>query len=599
MHKLKDYYANLNLQNKLRFSYILLILIPVTFLCVLYYNVASQSILDVAKKNILDVTIKNTEIVDSELKSLQENIVNLNVDNEIYTILDETEDCPDSQLLAMDKRVRIIMQKYFSNDYLIAANIMTPRYTYGDNSHAQIPNYSFYSSEMFKYVKEHPGEVLWFPTYDAEKSFQVGFRIEESKFFSLMYELHPVYIDPENPNDVRYLERENSAVMVLHFDEDIMREMFESSNSVKGAFYCVSSVDGQIVSHTDSGREGKKEKLPWLDEIGKEKSGSMILEYQGEKVVVCYAVSTVTGWISASVTPVYSLLNKVSEIQGVTIVVWVLLFFLAMVLATIFSRRITQPIGRLVEAMKQTGKGNFGLRLPTHGTDEMQYLTEKYNEMGEKIQNLVEENYKSEIRNKESEIMALTLQLNPHFLYNTLNIVNLMAMEEGNMDVSRMILSLSDMLQYTFRNKQELVAFEEEYTWLQNYLHIMQVRFEGKFNVSYRVEKELYQCKIPKLLLQPIIENAIVHGFKKMESGGLLELIGKMDGENIYLEIRDNGRGMSPEELQKAVEQDNNRIGLGNAMRRVQLIYGERGRLEVDTLEGKGTSIRVTFPAQS
>ena len=76
-------------------------------------------------------------------------------------------------------------------------------------------------------------------------------------------------------------------------------------------------------------------------------------------------------------------------------------------------------------------------------------------------------------------------------------------------------------------------------------------------------------------------------------------MIGKMDGENIYLEIRDNGRGMSPEELQKAVEEDNNRIGLGNAMRRVQLIYGERGRLEVDTMEGKGTSIRVTFPAQS
>lgn len=205
------------------------------------------------------------------------------------------------------------------------------------------------------------------------------------------------------------------------------------------------------------------------------------------------------------------------SLQMLTVFLGILIFILAMLVSKIFARKITLPIEKLVGAMKQVGKGDFSVRLATNGRDELQYLTEKYNDMSERIQILIEENYESEIRNRESEIMALNLQMNPHFLYNTLNIINMMALEEGNEEISRMLLCLSDMLQYTFRNKQELAAFSEEYLWLQNYLHIMEMRFEGKFKVVYEVERELGQYKVPKLLLQPLVENAVVHGFRDMK----------------------------------------------------------------------------------
>lgn len=160
----------------------------------------------------------------------------------------------------------------------------------------------------------------------------------------------------------------------------------------------------------------------------------MILEYQGEKVLICYAVSEITDWVVVNVIPLNSLLNHVSIIQRLTILIWMVLFLLAMFFSRIFSRRITKPVERLVRAMQMIGEGNFEQRLPVNGEDEIQYLTEKYNEMRDKIECLIEENYKSEIRNKESEIMALTLQLNPHFLYNTLNIINMLALENGDID---------------------------------------------------------------------------------------------------------------------------------------------------------------------
>ena len=599
MKKLKAYYSNLNLQNKLRFSYIFLILIPLTLLCIVYYWVASDNILDIAKKNILDVTSKNMKIIDSELETFQESAIQLNVDSEIFKMLRDMNDCTKSELLQWDKKITAVLKKYYMDDYILSVNIMTPRYIFGDNTQVIIPSSKFFASNLYQEIKEKKGEIQWIPTYQVESEFQLDFPVENGTVFSLAQELNPVLIDPEAPNSVGYLEEDANAVLVVNLNETLIQDMFRNSNSIEGAFYCVSSPEGVIVDHTDEKKNGIKEKLPWLEEAKRQKEGSLTLEYQGEKVVVCYSVSSVTGWIAASVTPVNSLLNNVSKIQILTVFVWVMLFGIAMVVATIFSRKITYPIELLVNAMKQAGKGDFSLRLPTHGNDEMQYLTKKYNEMNDKIETLVEENYKSEIRKKESEIMALNLQLNPHFLYNSLNIINMMALEEGSLDVSKMIISLSDMLQYTFRNKQELVVFEEEYLWLQNYLHIMSARFEGKFEVRYEVDQAIYKYKIPKLLLQPLIENAIVHGFRKIDSGGILKILAKKEEKGcVHIEVEDNGSGMTSEELEKAMNGAYNRIGLTNAMRRLNLIYGEQGKLEVYTAVNKGTKIVVEFPYQ-
>lgn len=598
VNKFRRYYANLNLQNKLRLSYILLILVPVTLLCIVYYWVSSQSILDIAEKNILDVTVKNVQIIDRLLEDMLQGGVQINVDAEIYETMEQVESVEDSGLLLWDKKVQAVLRKYFPDTYIVSSNIMTRRYVFGDNSQLIIPTEKFYASDIYRQILDRPGVATWIPTYDVDSVYQLDYTEEEGQVFSMVQKLNPVRIDPESPNDVRYPREDTDAVLIVNFREAVVRDMFEGSNSVEGSFYCISSADGVIVSHSDAAKNASVEQLPWLNEIGNKKEGNLILRYGHEKVVVCYAVSEVTGWVAASVTPVHSLLHNVSKLQLLTAFVWILLFFMAMVLAAVFSRRITRPVERLVTAMKQVGKGEFGTRLPTFGTDEMQYLTEKYNEMSEKIQVLIEENYESEIRKKESEIMALNLQLNPHFLNNTLNIINMMALEEGNMEVSKMLISLSDMLQYTFRNAQEFVIFEEEYHWLQNYLHIMSVRFEGKFEVQYEVEKEVYRDLVPKLILQPLVENAILHGFRDMDSGGVIRVAATHEGDFLQIVVEDNGRGMTKQELERAMNGDYRRIGLSNAVRRLQLIYGDSASMKVDTAVRKGTRIFVRFPGK-
>lgn len=598
MEKIKKWYRKLNLQNKLRISYIALILIPVTVICVVYYEVASQSIIEIAKNNILEGMIKNVQILDRDLKGIQESAQGMNLNNEIYKLLEDLPKSSDSEILQKDKKARLELQKAFSNEYILTANIFTPEFVFGDNGNAIIPVQNFYESEIYREAIKSAEKMKWIPTYHAEKEYGVDYRMQKVNYFSLIEELQPVYIEPENISSMKSMKQNMHAVLVLNFNPEFMDSVLEEKKSIEGSFFCVSDREGTIVAHTDQKKNGSKEQLPWLTKITKN-NGSMILEYQGEKVLICYAVSEITDWIVVNVTPLNSLLNHVSIIQRLTILIWMVLFLLAMFFSRIFSRRITRPVERLVRAMQMIGEGNFEQRLPVNGEDEIQYLTEKYNEMRDKIECLIEENYKSEIRNKESEIMALTLQLNPHFLYNTLNIINMLALENGDIDASNLIISLSDMLQYTFRNKKELVVFREEYQWLQNYLTIMQIRYEGKFEVRYNIDETVSDCMIPKLILQPLVENAIMHGFRGLKRKGVLVIYAKKEDEKICIGVKDNGAGMTSETIREAMEQTSNRIGLGNVIRRIQLLYGENGRVDIQSKAGEGTEIRIYFPMKS
>lgn len=595
MNKLRKYFNSLNLQNKLRLCFIFLILIPSVIIGVAYYGVAYHSIIDIAKKNILDVVVKNTQLIDRQMSYIQDSAVNLNVDQELYRLLSDVETVPDSELLVKDKKIQAILQKYFVDDDIVTTTIMTEKFIFGDNSQLKVPVQNFFSSSLWESLRRRRGESQWIPTYIVEDTFGLDYTVENPTVYSLIQPLNPTFIDPERPSEVKKLPEDFNAVLVVSFRDNLIREMFESSNSVENSRFCISSAEGEIVSHTDPGMAGRKEELPWISRI-QGRTGNMVLRYQGEKVLVCYAVSDVTGWVFASVTPVRGLVHNVLSLQTLTCFLCILLFVLTMLVSKIFARKITLPVENLVGAMKQVGKGDFSVRLSTNGLDELQYLTEKYNEMSEKIQILIEENYASEIRNRESEIMALNLQMNPHFLYNTLNIINMMALEEGNGEISRMLLCLSDMLQYTFRNKQELAPFADEYLWLRNYLHIMEMRFEGKFRVIYEVEPCMGQYKVPKLLLQPLVENAIVHGFSEMKSGGLLRICGFVEEEAIVLEVEDNGKGMSREEIEKAMHGDYHRIGLENTLRRIQLLYGDEGAMQIESVPLKGTRIRITIP---
>lgn len=170
--------------------------------------------------------------------------------------------------------------------------------------------------------------------------------------------------------------------------------------------------------------------------------------------------------------------------------------------------------------MRSVGGGDFQKQVDVETNDEFGILLQRFNKMNDRIRLLVIENYEIKLKEQEAEILALSMQMNPHFLYNTLNVMNWTAIENNQKELSKMLVSLSNMLHYTSRKDWSAVHLSEEIKWMNNYFYIMSVRFEDKFTVHYAIEPELYEYKMPRLLFQPFVENAIMHGFDQTEAGG-------------------------------------------------------------------------------
>ena len=603
MNKLRTCFNSLNLQNKLRLCFIFLILIPSLIIGIAYYWVSYHSIIDIAKKNILDVVVKNTQLIDRQMGYIQESAVNLNVDADMYRLLSDVDTVPDSELLVKDKKIQAILQKYFVDEDIVTTTIMTEKFIFGDNSQLKVPVANFFSSTLWESLRERRGEAQWVPTYVVQDTFGLDYAVENPTVYSMIQPLNPTFIDPEKPSETRALSEDFNAVLVISFRDNLIREMFEASNSVDDSQFCISSPKGEIVSHSDAAKAGTTQELPWLWHIT-DKTGSMLLQYQGEKVLVCYEVSQVTGWVFASITPVKALVHNVVSLQTLTVFLCILIFLLAMLVSKIFARKITLPVEKLVGAMKQVGKGDFSVRLATSGMDELQYLTEKYNDMSEQIRILIEENYESEIRNRESEIMALNLQMNPHFLYNTLETVNWKIMEQTGKRTAAndMLEDLSEILVYSL-DEREQATLEQEIHVTECYIMILKERYGELFLVEWSYEEEVLAIPVVKFVLQPLLENAVNHGIREKEGGtGRIRIKIFVKEEKLHIHVVDNGAGIEKEKLtrlRKGLEEGrlgDSHIGIFNTNKRLQLAYGESCQMKITSRKGEGTVVMLVIP---
>ncbi|RED61786.1 sensor histidine kinase [Cohnella lupini] len=281
-----------------------------------------------------------------------------------------------------------------------------------------------------------------------------------------------------------------------------------------------------------------------------------------------------------------------------------LIIFLFSLLA---QRFITKPIQSLGKAMKAVRNGNFHVTLkPYRHRDDLSELTRNFNFMTDKIRELIELDYQMQLRNKEAQILALQMQINPHFLYNTLQTIGGKAVLIGDYEIHEMCRALGDMFRYSFYEGNMESTIGQELAHVNNYLYIQQFRFEDSLQTEFDVDNDLMDHSIVRFVLQPIIENVIVHAADKQ--GGrqlLIRISAARQGEFVVIEIRDNGLGMEENKLAVLKSSLERRslevfsgvsIGLKNVHERIKLVYGAPHGLFVESERGKGTTIKIVIP---
>jgi two-component system sensor histidine kinase YesM len=263
--------------------------------------------------------------------------------------------------------------------------------------------------------------------------------------------------------------------------------------------------------------------------------------------------------------------------------------------------------------MKKVERGNKHEDIELDRNDELGYLSESFNRMSKKIDYLVNRIYKEEIAHKEAEIKALQAQINPHFLFNTLENINWMAQLNGVPEISDTVSALANLIDGSIGRGDRTISFREELEYIDNYMTILKNRYENRLEVIKTLDTELMEIKIPRLMIQPLVENAVKHGIEKSRRKGVIRLDAYRKDGYVVFEVSDNGIGMTPEEL-KALnlrlqedalineEKDygvvRKSIGLENVNRRIKLLYGSSYGVEIESCYDEYTKVIVRIPEE-
>ncbi|WP_189025996.1 sensor histidine kinase [Paenibacillus albidus] len=593
-------------RSKLILFFVLLITIPSIINIMINYKTSSEIIISNAKDGILEVVQKKNEISDLMLRQIEERTIALISDPDLYRLFDREQPQDDYELLKMDREASALLSKYFRKEQdLYIPQLVTSYYSFGlgntgytsSSPFISVPSGGFTGSYIHERIVESQGSLVWIPTYDMTRVFNQpelsGMDAKLRMIFSIgrVINSSPI-IDGMSRTWPAHVER---PVLLINFHEEYYRQNGEQADAAAGSYFYVVSKEGQIVTHPDSSQLGHSDKNGWYREF-RQPSGTSIVKDGQEDVLMGYAVSEVTGWVTVYAVPYQQLLRNLPLVRYTDLLTALALILLSIGISYVISDRLTKPIKRMMAAIQLTGAGDFSTKIPDQSQLEFRILIKKYNQMNEKIVELLQENYESTRREKEAEMLALNLQLNPHFLYNTLNIINWMAIERDERAISRMIVSLSTMLQYTVNNGQEKVSLGDDLLWLQSYTHIMENRYAGVFEVKYELEELPLDTVVPKLFLQPIVENAIIHSMAAVTKEGMITISGRMCGQRLCFSVADNGKGMSREQLEALLAQDYDGIGIRNIRKRLALMYGTEASLQLESEEERGTVVTVTIP---
>lgn len=576
-------------------SYIFLIAIPLLVLGALFYRTSLNIITEQAQKNVYEIVRKNNEVMDTKLRIVDQNSMSLFLDKDLFSIFNGLDPTNEAELFAVDRQVTAVLGKYFSqNQDIYAYQLWTSYFTFGQT----LPQGDPTQSDIYDMARQAGGKLVWIPTYDFVSMFDQPYLQEGSLEFRYLFSATRVldFAYLSNTKLEKMDARVERPVLVISFKSEVLKSLYADSISGNSRYMVLDPHD-KVVASSEPGTIAQTYKEAWLDELKREQSGARRMTLDGKAVIVCFDRSEVTGWMSVVWIPEAGLVSSfVPVIRTSITVLAVVMGIVALIFAFFIAGKITKPIKRLLSAMRSVGEGDFQTRVEVVANDEFGILTQRFNRMNDRIHLLVTENYEIKLKEKEAEIQALNMQMHPHFLYNTLNVMNWTAIENDQQELSRMLVCLSNMLHYTSRKTWGAVHLSEEMNWMNDYFYIMSIRFEDKFTVEYEIDPLLYEYDVPRLLFQPFVENAILHGFDQTESGGIIGIRGWIKDGTRYYEVVDNGRGMSQETVKAILHQKSSSVGIKNTIDRIQITYGAPYGVSILSAPGQGTKVVITLP---
>lgn len=393
------------------------------------------------------------------------------------------------------------------------------------------------------------------------------------------------------------------GVLLVDMNYSSIEQLFKKANTDNSSEYVyLMDSNGEIIYHP-------KQKLIYTNLYEENnlaavdyEDGSRQEEFGGEKRLITVKTVSYTGWKIVSVVPMSSFNMGLSGTRQFAILFVSLAMLMIIVINQLVSARIAKPLRKLNESVEEWEAGNMNPDIYVGGSLEVEHLGKTLRSAVGQLQQLMHDILVEQEEKRKSELDALQSQINPHFLYNTLDSIVWMIEGERYQDAVFMVTQLASLFRISLSRGKTIIRIEDEIKHAKNYMNIQKIRYKNIFRIDFRIEEEILNCCTVKLVVQPLLENAIYYGVGSMDGEGEIEVVGYRSGGEVCIEVRDNGIGM-PKETVDALLTENNRVrkkgsgvGLINVHNRIQLRFGKSYGLDIESLPDEGTTVRIHLP---
>lgn len=585
MRKIKDMLLNVSLRTRMVLSNIVVALIPFLIFSIVSGFVFLDHAQKTAEEHSVQLIHQVSNSMDVYVETIEKmvNYIQLELqDTPFFTMESEGASGWDSETAY----IRSVLENVANSHREVAGIfIATKEDLYVSTGMSRISRDPFQNERWYREASENPEEIQLI-------SVVTGRNIVTNRSYSIddVFSLAKAVQDPETG--------EVLGVILLDIRHDIIQSSINGVTIGEKGFVFVMDQEDNIVYTPVNGivyRVNPK----WVKAME-----PMSVQIQGGSYQIRSELSPYTGWRTVGVFSMDEVMSSVNTIVYILFTCVIISLVLVVIVSFKFSRTLTNPIFKLKRLMKQAESGDLTVRFNFEHNDEIGELGQSFNHMIARIDQLIQMVYVEQENKRTAEMKSLQEQIKPHFLYNTLDTISWMARDYDAEDIVRLVDALTNMFRIGLSHGKDIITVKEEITHVSNYLYIQKIRYKDKLNYVIHVDESLYAIEVPKLILQPLVENAIYHGVKAKRGGGTITITGVPEGENLVFTVQDNGAGMPQEKVEelnrrmseRSVLDEQKSFGLFYIRERIQLCYGTGYGVHVESALGEGTRVTITLP---
>ncbi|MED4953308.1 sensor histidine kinase [Paenibacillus macerans] len=575
-----DYLRRQSFRSKLKVAFLAVIVLSVLMTGGLSYYISAATLEKNALKLTQDTVVRSAQIVDEKLNKLMLIMMTFMISQPFHDMLKDAASGDTSRYYThLNDLDNVFSQARIAEPLIQSIYVSTP---IGE----------FYPSSMNRNRLTAFEDTFLYDRIEQEKK-NLWVEGHEDMLFSGKDRVISLILEPIFDIPV------SDVYIVVNIREDGFRKLVQGDTGT-GASSFLLNAKGETVYPVKEPLVRQAVDSGNLRELMNRQEGSQSFELDGKAYLLNYARLGIADWTMTTIQSQAGVLKDMVYVKWLIAGVALAAFTVTTLVSGAFTRYLLKPLQGLLKVMKRVENNDLSARFASGSGDELAQVGFRFNRMLEQIVVLIEEVTEAQTHKRSAEIKALSAQMDPHFLYNTLNTIYWKLNLKQVGPSQKMVMSLSRLFQLGLNNGQEITTLSKELEHVRQYLELQSSCYEGLFSYEIHVrEPELSALSIPRIILQPLVENSILHGFRDLENGGRIEIeiAGEGGGERWTLAVRDNGSGMDETQVRALFWRESEKgYAVSNLIRRLQLYYGEGAEFHVDSVPERGTEIRISLP---